>query len=501
MDPRDESKTVQIPHDSMVSDQIHDPKLSPKKAHGSIPLALLAWVVILALASSMVWSVIQEQSAAQEEWQKSTESHALAPPPMELELVGKMAVGLADITDIFSDALVAQMQLSKDDPLSLTLCRVVVIGELDGPTAALDMLGELSSSIEKGNLSPLEDEIKLKVLLENLYADREGNKGDLPALSDENRTELKEKLRWFGELALLGPDTSDQAEREELIGTLVRVPIAIFAISIWYLFFGFAGFAAGIILLVLAFNNKLKSRLSAYSGRGLVYAETFAVWLVLFVGMGAVTDSVVSPDYAITASIVLSFLSLIAIGWPVIRGISWHQVRQDLGLTKGCGIIQETAAGILSYALAIPMLMIGFVVVMFLILVQKMFDSGGGDPSHPLQEMIGQGSTWDNVQFYIVACIAAPIVEEIMFRGVLYRHLREATGKFGFIASLIASALGTSFIFAVIHPQGWVFAPALMGLAFGFCVAREWRGSLIACITAHALTNFVTVTLNFMLFS
>jgi membrane protease YdiL (CAAX protease family) len=35
--------------------------------------------------------------------------------------------------------------------------------------------------------------------------------------------------------------------------------------------------------------------------------------------------------------------------------------------------------------------------------------------------------------------------------------------------------------------------PALSGLAFGFALIREWRGSLIASMTAHAVHNGILV--------
>ena len=46
-----------------------------------------------------------------------------------------------------------------------------------------------------------------------------------------------------------------------------------------------------------------------------------------------------------------------------------------------------------------------------------------------------------------------------------------------------------SFIFAVVHPQGYVAVPVLMAIAFGLTIAREWRGSLIPSMIAHGIHN------------
>jgi membrane protease YdiL (CAAX protease family) len=61
------------------------------------------------------------------------------------------------------------------------------------------------------------------------------------------------------------------------------------------------------------------------------------------------------------------------------------------------------------------------------------------------------------------------------------------------------ASLSTSVLFAAIHPQGFIFIPVLGGLALAFCIMREWRGSINACIVAHAINNFVVVTLNLVL--
>jgi membrane protease YdiL (CAAX protease family) len=81
-----------------------------------------------------------------------------------------------------------------------------------------------------------------------------------------------------------------------------------------------------------------------------------------------------------------------------------------------------------------------------------------------------------------------------MFRGVLYRHLREAGTKFGYVIGVAFAALMSSFVFAVIHPQGLFGIPILMGLAVVFALAREWRGTIFPAMIAHALVNAGTST-------
>jgi membrane protease YdiL (CAAX protease family) len=75
-----------------------------------------------------------------------------------------------------------------------------------------------------------------------------------------------------------------------------------------------------------------------------------------------------------------------------------------------------------------------------------------------------------------------------MFRGLLFHHLRRRW-------SWLVSSLIVSGIFAMLHPQGWVAIPALSSIALVLSALREWRGSLIAPMTAHACSNFLVLTL------
>jgi membrane protease YdiL (CAAX protease family) len=84
------------------------------------------------------------------------------------------------------------------------------------------------------------------------------------------------------------------------------------------------------------------------------------------------------------------------------------------------------------------------------------------------------------LQFVAVA-IAAPIVEELLFRGYLQTAL---TARFGApVAILLAS-----FIFALVHMQPYAI-PALMliGLTFGYLYHRT--GSLMVNMGLHVVNN------------
>ena len=126
------------------------------------------------------------------------------------------------------------------------------------------------------------------------------------------------------------------------------------------------------------------------------------------------------------------------------------------------------------YLCALPLLLAGVLIMLALMFAQRALGGGvqPGAGSHPVVAEALHGNLWVWGQLFLVACVAAPIVEETMFRGVLYRHLREVSCRWGTVASILASTLLSSFIFAVIHPQGWLGVPVLMSLATAFALAR-----------------------------
>jgi len=191
------------------------------------------------------------------------------------------------------------------------------------------------------------------------------------------------------------------------------------------------------------------------------------------------------------------------LAWPVLRGVPWRQVREDIGWTSGRWPILEPLFGPAGYAMTLPMLGIGILIMTFFMGLKSALSPINSDdyfgpveqPSHPVMEDLLTGNWLRIVQVIVIAAIVAPIVEETMFRGVLYRHLREASARWGVTASVVVSGLMVSFVFAEIHPYGWIAVPALMALAFGFTLLREWRGTLIPSMIAHGIHNGVVTVM------
>lgn len=121
------------------------------------------------------------------------------------------------------------------------------------------------------------------------------------------------------------------------------------------------------------------------------------------------------------------------------------------------------------------------------ILVMKHFDQSFEVPQHEALEVITEsGSVALQALMVALAVVVAPLVEELMFRGLFQSMIRSYLGR-PWVAIAITSAL-----FATIHTnrEHW---PALFILALGLGYSYEKSNSLLRPIFMHAMFNGVTI--------
>jgi membrane protease YdiL (CAAX protease family) len=107
------------------------------------------------------------------------------------------------------------------------------------------------------------------------------------------------------------------------------------------------------------------------------------------------------------------------------------------------------------------------------------------EPQPIVSFLIEHQSLRDRLSVILIAVVAAPLTEELIFRGCLYGFLRQTGGRFLAIAV-------TSVLFALIHGH----IPSLAGLvilAVGLSLLYEKTGSLWAPILLHAAFNGLSI--------
>jgi membrane protease YdiL (CAAX protease family) len=104
----------------------------------------------------------------------------------------------------------------------------------------------------------------------------------------------------------------------------------------------------------------------------------------------------------------------------------------------------------------------------------------------PEQEDIAESFGSVPVQILLIV-VAAPISEEICFRGMLYGGLRERWPR-------IAAALLAGLIFGALHAlTGLSAVPPLVFFGFALCLLYEKTGSILPGIVLHMLNNSVAL--------
>lgn len=109
------------------------------------------------------------------------------------------------------------------------------------------------------------------------------------------------------------------------------------------------------------------------------------------------------------------------------------------------------------------------------------------DAQEPVRMIRESESSLHTILSVLLACVVAPCVEEMLFRGYLYGTVRRLTHPI--FAIIVVGAL-----FAVVHAN----LPALLPLwAFSIllCAAYEWSGSLWVPIGIHSFFNAANIVL------
>ncbi len=203
----------------------------------------------------------------------------------------------------------------------------------------------------------------------------------------------------------------------------------------------------------------------------LIFLITFLLLLTYFLPNLFLYFSDIAPIYIILGTNLLLQLGAIFITFKQIRpsyfGLSIR--KKDLKL-----IFQ-------TYTAVIPIVVIAILINLFLL---KIFAIKTG-PS-PIIKLVPLIQTKTSFFLFISqTVIFAPLAEEIVFRGIFYKLLRE---KYSFIISTI----GLSLFFALLHrsPAGII---GLFVISFALCYVYEKTQKISAVFIFHMFHNLITL--------
>lgn len=403
------------------------------------------------------------------------------------------------------DQIEESLENAAAGPIELVRASIAAAAVYEDQAAAVSLLSKAEDALRErmDELEPSENEETLaerELWLAELQADIETARSiirgmDTQAADNAALSRLENRHGYFGELArTIGRPETDPLRRAVLddasalfARVMVLVSIAIVA--------GIAGFVLFAVAFVMRLTGRLRPRLNIQGGMShwnrTLLLESFMVFLIGFVGVGAATGAIVKsggPDL----SELLLWLLLLTPLWPLLRGMRWQELHLALGWhANGAGlkgVFKEAGLGVLGYLAGLPIVLVG-VLIMFLMIVLTQ-----SQPSHPAVDEATNADFATALKLYVLATLWAPMVEESIFRGTIYYNLRAWMHP-------LLSGVVVAFFFAIIHPQGIAVVPALMSLAIVFALIREWRGSLIGPVVAHGLHNAFVVTMAILVFS
>lgn len=504
------SQTFGAPHPPM---RPQPPPLAPMPAPdpGSKGHARLAWLVLLVvLPLVVIMQQMQAHGVAEVDRSK-------IPPPAgdSVEVSARMGARVVHAFDASSPSfqqLATSFQQQIDQAAESPLQKfraAIAAGELIGPDEAADRLGDVLYDLEtpaRHRYDPDDENDRARkaqliddaTLLQGYYRSIADSDDTIEALNEETLKGLEERHGFFGELVRIARLPEDHEDRDELLeGAMLPFGImglfmAIIGLAV------LAGIGLGILAIVLIAGKRVRLAMDRPAPGGSVYLETAVLFVVGFALLNAVVTLLVSVGG--TAKIVAGLIAmpaqwllLLVPLWPLARGVSWARIRDDLGLRAPRGVMTEVVMGIVGYLALIPILLAGVGVMLVLLLLQGLIFPGDPDalaPANPILEMVRTLDPLNMVMLFTMATIWAPLCEELIFRGALFRHMRSRM-------AIPLAAILSALVFGMMHGYAGVQLIPVTVIGFNFALIRAWRGSLYGCIAGHAMNNAVVLSLLF----
>ncbi|MEM9166863.1 MAG: CPBP family intramembrane glutamic endopeptidase [Planctomycetota bacterium] len=478
---------------------------------GSRTVALLAWLILVPVV--LVVAGLQQCSVVVATQRADASARSTVPPPAPGDAFTLstriMLAGASVLEDLgATPGQIGQVQESVDQSAVSPTERVraaAVAGRLLDADAARERLEQAAEAVLAAQMheNGLSDEAGAQLLndidaMDRLYAGE--------TIADAEAAALVDRHGLFGELALTQrvPE-ADRAEAARAVvggAVFLLVFIGFGGLVLAALVTGFVLFIVGCVMLG---SGRLRSRFVPPAPGGSMHLETMAAFVVAFLLLqvvGGLVGLVVADPAATFIALGMQWLLVPVAAWPVMRGVPWREWREQVGLVAPRGVLREVGAGFVGYLAGLPILVLGAAVSMVLLFarefvrgLQQAAEGGAAEPVvgpsgpvNPMFEMLGAHGVAGLIMFGLLATVWAPLVEELVLRGALYRHLR---GRLHWIVAGVFSAL----IFGVLHQYDVVLLGPVIALGVIFAMLREWRGSLIAAITGHALHNGTIVAL------
>ena len=174
----------------------------------------------------------------------------------------------------------------------------------------------------------------------------------------------------------------------------------------------------------------------------------------------------------------------------ILVALFWHQLVKrgvltlgDLGLSRATVMADGRWVRFVAVGLVGGLLLVGASV-----LIELGQSATGFEPTET--EGPTEGDIAGYLMWLVSGCLIAPVSEELFFRGYAFHAFK---AKYGLAVGVAASAV----FFSAIHLNVWGFLPIIVAGA-GLALIYHWTRSLVPAMVAHAVNNFIALTIAYL---
>jgi hypothetical protein len=235
---------------------------------------------------------------------------------------------------------------------------------------------------------------------------------------------------------------------------------------------------------VLSWHNVVLTLFDAFMLASWLFIIIMAPLLMEVTDAASLTssDSVLfSPQFILLTLIIQDGILVFFVWHQVIKGGAL--TLDDMGISRKALLGGGRALGLTAKGILVGMALAGLAMVVEYGQAAAGFSPGDAGVGP------GRGDVVGYLLWLVSGCLIAPVSEEFYFRGYAFSAFKL---RFGLLVGVAASAV----FFAFIHLSAFSFLPILVA-GTGLALTYHYTRSLVPCMVAHAVNNFIALTLAF----
>ncbi|MDO5778979.1 MAG: type II CAAX endopeptidase family protein [Clostridium sp.] len=192
---------------------------------------------------------------------------------------------------------------------------------------------------------------------------------------------------------------------------------------------------------------------------------------VMFLGIiGVINKALLSANWVNYASIAISFY---LIGFPVFYFMIKNLPEEEKRESRTLGVLEIIKICVMSYGVVYIFSLFTNLIMMLIAVIK------GSEVTNPLVNVL-EGSNW--IWSLVFVGILSPIIEEMMFRGVMLNKLR----RYGDKVTIITTAV----LFGLFHGNfSQFFYAVALGMVFAYVTLKT--GTIKYSIILHIVVNII----------